>query len=257
MVNRPAGGARSKRWDRAPYDWYCESPRAVEQLLARVDFGDDLIWDPCCGRGNVLDVAKRWGHPTIGSDIVDRSARHRFYRGNILTASKTPRDNGRETSVISNTPYSYEPDIAERVIAHILERMNVRRAAFIVPIAFLAGQERWRGQKFSGRWHPSHVCIYSERHTMPPGHLIDEMTSPFEGGMQDYCVLVFTRPHRFRTETVWLPPGHHSPRPKAATAGEGNALKAEADDDRTRDARTGGDGDRSHSRAGRQAGTGG
>jgi hypothetical protein len=29
----------------------------VEQLLSAIDFGDDLIWDPCCGAGNVLDVA--------------------------------------------------------------------------------------------------------------------------------------------------------------------------------------------------------
>jgi hypothetical protein len=218
MVNRPAGGARSKRWERAPYDWYCEQARVVEQLMSRIDFGDDLIWDPCCGRGNVLDVAKRWGHPTIGSDVVDRNPRHRFFRGNVLNVSKLPHVPGCETSVISNTPYSYEPDIAERIITHLLEHLNPRRAAFIVPIAFLAGQKRWRGQKFAGLWFPSHIGIYTERHTMPPGHLIDEMTSPFEGGMADYCVVVFTRPHRFRTEAIWLPPGPQSPRKREGVA---------------------------------------
>ena len=50
-----------------------------------VDFGDDLIYDPCCGGGNILDVAKRYGHPTIGSDVIDRNPRHKFMRGNILT----------------------------------------------------------------------------------------------------------------------------------------------------------------------------
>jgi hypothetical protein len=224
MPNRPAGGARSKRWERAPYDWYCESPRVVEQLLARIDFGSDLIWDPCCGRGNVLDVAKRWGHPTIGSDVVDRHPRHRFFRANALTqVARMPSAPGRETSVISNTPYSYEKDIAERIIVHILDRFNPRRAAFILPIAFMCGQERWRGQKFAGRFYPSQTCIYTERHTMPPGHLIDEMPRPFEGGMQDYCALVFTRPHRFKTETIWLPPGHQIPRAKPTARGENDA----------------------------------
>lgn len=225
MTNRPAGGARSKRWERAPYDWYCESPAAVEQLMACVDFEQDLIWDPCCGRGNVLDVAKRWGHETVGSDIIDRHPRHRFIRGNVLTQiTAAPSVWGRATSVISNTPFSYEKDIAERIIDRILERMDVRRAAFILPISYLAGQNRWRGGLFAGRYRPSHTCIYRERHTMPPGHLIDQMANPFDGGMQDYCALVFTRPHRWRTETIWLPPGRHNPRAsRPATKGEVNA----------------------------------
>lgn len=209
MVNRPAGGARSKKWERAPYDWYRESARVVEQLMHGVDFGDDLIWDPCCGKGNVLDVAKRYGHPTIGSDIIERHPAHRFMRGNILTQiTRMPVVEGRATSVICNPPYSYEPDIAERIIATVLDRFNVRRAAFIVPIAFLASQERWNGNKFAGRWKPSHTCIYRERHSMPPGHLIEVMDNPYGGGMADYCAVVFTRPHRFRTETIWLSPGH-------------------------------------------------
>lgn len=220
MVNRPAGGDRSKKWDRAPYDWYRESRRVVEQLFhglaaAGCGFGDDLIWDPCCGIGNTLDVAKAYGHPTIGSDVIDRKPRHKFMRGNILTQiTRMPVYAGRQTSVICNPPYSYEPDIAELIISTILDRFNVRRAAFILPIAFLASQERWRDNKFAGRWHPSHTGIYRERHTMPPGHLVDTMEKPFEGGMADYCVLVFTRPHRWKTQTVWLPPGHFPDPPR-------------------------------------------
>lgn len=211
MVNRPAGGPRSKKWERAPYDWYRESARAVEQLIHGlaahgVFFDDDLIWDPCCGMGNVLDVAKRYGHPTFGSDIVDRKPRHRFRRGNIFQFSRMPTVEGRSTSIISNTPYSYEEDIAERIMSFILERFPVRRAAFIVPIAFLASQDRWGPTRLL-RWRPSQVCIYRERHTMPPGHLVDSMPKPFDGGMADYAAVVFTRPHRWRTETIWLPPG--------------------------------------------------
>jgi hypothetical protein len=214
MVNRPAGADRSKKWERAPYDWYRESPRVVEQLFHGLAahgcyFDDDLIWDPCCGVGNVLDVAKRYGHLTFGSDIVDRHPRHPFQRGNILTQIKAmPTRPGRQTSLISNTPYSYEDEIAERIMTRVLEVYPVRRAAFIVPIAFLASQDRW-GPRRLLRWRPSHVCIYRERHTMPPGHLIDQMAKPFDGGMADYAVVVFTRPHRWRTETVWLPPGSH------------------------------------------------
>ena len=221
MVNRPAGGARSKKWERAPYDWYREGPRPVEQLLNAINFGDDLIWDCCCGAGNILDVARRWGHQTVGSDIVDRNPRHRFIRGNILThISKAPTLPGRATSLICNPPYSYEPDIAEKIITHVLERFAIRKAAFILPIAFLASQDRWAKNRL-GRWKPSQVCIYRERHTMPPGMLIEQMAKPYEGGMADYCVVVYSTPHRFRTELIWLEPGHHEPRQKSRGQPEG------------------------------------
>lgn len=211
MVNRPAGGARSQKWERSDYDWYVEPRRAVEQLLDGVDFGQDLIWDPCCGKGNVLDVAKEWGHQTIGSDIIDRHPRHTFARANVLKLRKLPFTAPPiGFSIISNTPYSYERDIAERIMLHCLETFPVRRAAFIVPVSFLNGQERWG--RILKRYRPSHVCLYRERHTMPPGKLIDTMPNAFDGGMQDYCAVVFTRPHRFRTETIWLRPGHQIPR---------------------------------------------
>lgn len=222
MVNRPAGGARSEKRERAPDDWYRESPRVVQQLMHGVDFGDDLIWDPCCGGGNVLDVARSYGHPVIGSDIIDRHPRHKFFRGNILSqVTRAPTFPGRATSIISNPPFG---DQAEKIIAHILDRYLFRKAAFILPIAFLASQERWRGNKFAGRWRPSQVCFYRERHSMPPGHLVDTMAKPYEGGMADYCALVFTPPHQWRTQAVWLTPGHHPepPRRRSTTEGEPN-----------------------------------
>ncbi len=222
MVNRPAGGARSKQWGRAPHDFYREHAAVVEQLMHRIDFGDDLIWDPCCGKGNVLDVAKRYGHLTFGSDLIDRSPDHPFMRKSAFDWKSLPLPvrtvwaRGREVSIISNTPYNYEPQIAERIIAHMLETMSdkVRRFAFIVPIAFLVGQQRWRREQFQGRWRASHACFFTERPTMPPGHLIDEMPRPYEGGMADYAALVFTPPHRWRTEAIWLPPGRFPDRPR-------------------------------------------
>lgn len=202
MVNRPAGGARSQRWERAPYDFYRELPWVVEQIMKAIDFEDDLIWDPCCGTGNTLDVAKARGHPTIGSDVVDRHAKHAFFRANILRLTKSPSPpEGRCLSVICNSPYSYIPDIAERVIRAVCA-FPIRRAAFILPLAFLAGQERRRF--FARDLRPSHTAIYSQRPTMPPGHMIDQLAKPFEGGMQDYCCLIYTRPFDFRTETIWL-----------------------------------------------------
>jgi hypothetical protein len=213
MVNRPAGGARSERYEREPYDWYCEDTRPVDQLMGAIDFEDDLIYDPSCGRGNILDVAKRRGHQTIGSDIIRRTcpvqgspvdARHKFVRGNFLLLSRAPVVAGLGFSIINNPPYSYQPDICEKFIRKALT-LPLRRAAFLVPIAFLNSNDRWAF--FQRDFRPSHVAILSERPSMPPGSKITPYTE-FKGGMQDYVWIIYTagNGHRWRTETIWLRP---------------------------------------------------
>jgi hypothetical protein len=224
MVNRPAGGARSAKHLRAHLDWYVEPPRAVEQFFhgmarAGVSFDDDLIWDGCCGGGTVLEVARRYGHEVFGSDREHRRGhRFPFLQHNILKLGQTPEAiraamaRGRRLSYVSNPPYGYVKDIAEHIMRHVIETFPVRRAAFLVPIAFLASEGRHR--LFTRDIIPSHVCVHSQRVTCPPGDRIDQMADPFEGGMADYVWIVFTRPHRWRTQLVWLPPGNFPERPR-------------------------------------------
>lgn len=209
MVNRPAGGARSIKHPREPYDWYCEDQPPVRQLFERISFADpggppDMIWDPSCGRGNILDVAKQFGHPTVGSDIIDRHPRHTFQRGNFLLRGKPPLCPGRALSIVNNPPYSYIEGIAESFIRKALE-YPIRRAAFLLPIAFLASAERWRF--FDREFRPSHIAILSERPSMPPGSTVTAATE-FKGGMADYVWIIYTagNGHRWRTETIFLKP---------------------------------------------------
>src|SRR3546814_13422241 len=102
-----------------------------------------------------------------------------------------PIYDGRQTSVICNPPFSYEPDIAELIIATIIERFNVRRAAFIVPIAFLNSQERRTGNKFSGRGKQSTTAIYRDRPPMHPGTLLNAMATPLTARMADNSAVIF------------------------------------------------------------------
>lgn len=214
MVNRPAGGARSKRHERAPLDWYLDDVEHVAPLFDRIDFGDSLIWDPCCGRGNILDVAQARGHLTFGSDLVERAdpfrpspraairKRHAFEVDDFLVRDHLPSTGGRPLSIVCNPPYGYVDNIAERIIRKALT-LPIYRAAFVVPIAFLSSNERW--EFFARQFKPSHVAVLSDRPTMPPGHLAAQMATPFRGGMADYVWIAYRPPHRWRTETIWLP----------------------------------------------------
>jgi hypothetical protein len=211
MVNRPAGGPRSVKHPREPFDWYCENATPVDQLMEAIDFGDDLILDPTCGRANILDVARRRGHRTVGIDLHDRrdviserltSERHSFARGDFLRLTRPPATRGRALSILNNPPYSYVDGIAERVIRKALD-LPVRLAAFVVPIAFLCSDERWAF--FQREIKPWTIAILSERPSMPPGSTLTRLTK-FKGGMGDYIWIVYRPPHRWETRTIWLRP---------------------------------------------------
>lgn len=212
MVNRPAGGARSVKYEREPFDWYCENNIPVDQLFDAMGWPiEDMIWDPSCGRGNILDVAKRRGHPTFGSDVIDRNPRHPFKRVNFLLMNNPPAPpSGGQLRIVCNSPYSYVDGIAESFIRKSLD-FPLASAAFLLPIAFLCSDTRW--PFFSREMMPAQVAILSERPSMPPGSTLTDFTE-FKGGMQDYIWIIYQPPHRWKTQTIWLRP---SSRPTEST----------------------------------------
>lgn len=209
-------------YPRDPNDWYVESRASVEQLADAVDFSTDgvpdLIWDPCCGGGMIPGAMLARGHPVVGSDIIDRPRWRwggrepfRFYRANFLQASKWPTMPGHRLSIFCNPPYNKPTEgIAERIILHALETMPYHRAAFIVPIEFLAGQGRY--VRLFSKHPPSHTAIYCERPSMPPGEQLLALGEDARGGGKaDFVALVWTDGGPHRTETLFLRPTNAPP----------------------------------------------
>lgn len=170
-----------------------------------------VIWDPSCGRGNILDVCKDRGYRTIGSDIVDRpdltlheptlaSQRHEWFMSDQLDprSSRYPSVTVDDSlQILCNPPFK----VAEKFIRAVLNA-PVSRASFLVPIAFLCSAERYG---FFTQQRPSQIAILCERPSCPPGSKLDPYTT-FTGGMQDYCFICYSAPHRWRAEIVWIKP---------------------------------------------------
>lgn len=218
------GDGKGASYDRDPLGWYVEERSTVEQLADAIPFEvdgvPDLIWDPTCGGGNVLDVMKARGHEVVGSDVIDRPkwnpatfAGGRFYRSNFLLSTKWPTGRGA-LSILFNPPYN-EPvkGIAAAMIHRALNMVPFHRLAAIVPIEFLTGQNRY--DELWSKFPPSHVCIYCERPDMPPGEALRAFGEEARGGgMQDYCAVVWTAGGPYRTETIFLRPSRVDASPK-------------------------------------------
>lgn len=204
-----------KSYPADPHQWYREPRSTVEQVFDSLDFPPGVIWDASCGVGNILDVAHERGFRTFGSDIVDRPGRHPRHAFRLVDFTRlrdlpfVPPLDG-EVSLFCNPPYGKVAGVAnmgEKFVYHARRHFRDRlaRAAFVLPIEFMCGQDRYFD--LYERDRPSHSLICCQRPSMPPGAMVEDMgAKAFSGGMADYVVLVWTRGGPFRTEAIFMRP---------------------------------------------------
>ena len=194
---------QSEAYAQDQHGWYREPPECVEALFNAVDFDGSVMWDPCAGTGNTLNVAKRHGYRTIASDIVDRDPPHQFFRSNFLTATRFP--SVPRLSLILNPPYNAPSGTTEGFIEKALDLVPFYKMAVLVPQNFLFGQERRR--TIYAKTPPSHVLFLSKRPSMPPGTEVARLAATgddFKGGKVDFAWLVWTAGGPYRTAAQWL-----------------------------------------------------
>lgn len=196
---------QDREYEADEHGWYREDAACVRQLFAAIDFDGSYIWDPACGKGNTLDVARELGFRTIGSDIVQRGSRHPFFRANFLMQRRWPTLPGTKLSLVCNPPFNTPPGSGLAFMLHAIEYIPFYRAAFLVPLTFLCGQDRY--DDLFSKHRPSHVAYCSQRPSMPPGTALEEFGEDIRGGGKvDFVWIVWTDGGPYRTESIWLKP---------------------------------------------------
>lgn len=190
-------------FDRVADDWYVEPRWCVEQLADALPMVEGAyVWDPCCGGGTIPSVyADRYGqHRVIATDIVDRGYAH-FQEEWDATRFGCPLSiaPGQRLDIISNPPFKLAETIARRALM-----LADYRVCILQQLSFLASKGR---HALFTEFPPSDILILSRRPSMPPGHMIAEMgDKAFRGGTNDFCWIVWTKPHDRETRVRWLSP---------------------------------------------------
>lgn len=110
---------RHKLADRGD-DLYETPPVAVEALL-RVEQLPKWIWEPACGRGNIVRVLRDHGHYVHDSDIIDYG---KNYKRDFLGRRRGDREWITCEAIVTNPPYK-------------LAEAFVRRATEIAPLVIM------------------------------------------------------------------------------------------------------------------------
>lgn len=182
-------GLRNSGQERHENDWYVEPRWTVEALAdaENIHGHNDFrsVWDPACGRGTIPGVFRNRRCDVLATDIVSRGCDpfggvHDFLGGERYAP--------RIDWIITNPPYNNALEFATKALEY---KCNV---AILVPLTFLASQRR-KAELFDKN-PPTKVWIFSQRPSMPPGHVLEEMEARGEkpkGGSTDYCWIVWRR----------------------------------------------------------------
>ncbi len=108
---------------RREHDAYWTEPWVTEALLKHVRLRG-AVWEPACGRGDMVQVLKRHGYLVVASDIYD----HGFLASepnaaclDFLEQSQAPIHVAR---IMTNPPYGANGRLAERFVEHALDLMR-------------------------------------------------------------------------------------------------------------------------------------
>lgn len=178
---------------RTPYeaadgDWYVEPEVATAFLLDREPIGE-VVWDPCCGQGNILIEAHRRGHEVFGSDIVDRrqgGSPFHWSRLDFLANWPLPRSLGG-MSILMNPPYG-KAKLAEAFIRKAVSLPGADKVCVFVNSKFLFGSGRSKGL-----WTdlpPTRVYPVNPRPSCPPGEFL-LAGGRASGGVENFAWLVY------------------------------------------------------------------
>jgi hypothetical protein len=113
-------------------DLYETPPEAVHALL-KVEKLPTYLWEPCAGRGAIVDVLRGAGHIVLASDLTDYGDPTHFAGRDFLMEWKAP---DKCECIVTNPPYK----LATQFVRHGLRLCP--KVVMLLRLAFLEGSAR-------------------------------------------------------------------------------------------------------------------
>ncbi|MET0666895.1 MAG: hypothetical protein ABWZ01_00095, partial [Methyloceanibacter sp.] len=163
----------------------------VEAVLAleriELEWLPKRIWEPACGDGAIVLPLRRLGYDVKATDLVDRGCPDSIARFDFLLGLHQPMP-----GIVTNPPYRLAHAFAVQALNH------ANYVAFLLPLSFLAGQER-------RAWHIgsplARVWVSSRR--LPMMHR-DGWEGPRATSQTDHAWFVWDKRHKGKPQVLWF-----------------------------------------------------
>lgn len=134
---------------RAENDYYATDPRAVELLLEKEEFSNN-IWECACGEGHISKVLEQNGYDVLSTDLIDRG----YGTGGVDFLTSVRVFDG---DIITNPPYKYAIEFVKHALNSIT---NGHKVAMLLRLSFLEGKSR---RILFDQYPPKKVYVSSNR----------------------------------------------------------------------------------------------
>jgi hypothetical protein len=111
-----------------------ETPDVAVHALLRAEPIPRIVWEPCCGSGNIVKVLRGAGHRVYASDLVNYGCPGADHRIDFLLERTIPYG---AQAVCTNPPFK----LAEQFVAHALD-LGVLKIVMLLRLAFLESDRR-------------------------------------------------------------------------------------------------------------------
>lgn len=173
--------------EREPNDYYATDPRAMEVLLKRESFNNN-IWEPACGEGNLSKVLKANGYNVYSTDLIDRK-----YQDDIIDFLQSDIEfNG---DIITNPPFKY----TNQFILKSLESIPMgNKVAMFLKLNYLSGKRRY--YDIYSKFPPYKIYVFSSRIACSKNNTPEG----FKKGCLDYAWFIWEKGKIGPTELKWI-----------------------------------------------------
>ena len=160
------------------YDFF-ETPSFVtEALLDREKFAGNIL-EPCCGKGAISEVLKKYNYKVFSSDICN----YNYGKQRDFFKNKKYYDN-----IITNPPYSMGLDM----VLHSL-KYSRKKVVMLLRISFLEGVKRYN--KLFKQTPPGKIYIFTRRINYGTGKT---------GGMMVTGWFIWSINYKGKTNIEWI-----------------------------------------------------
>jgi hypothetical protein len=108
-----------------------DTPRVAVTALLKVEDLPARIWEPACGKGNIVLPLRQAGHEVVATDLNNRGCPDSVDRIDFLFPCNVPCD-----AIVTNPPFS----LAQQFVEKALERAPI--VAMLLRLAFYESERR-------------------------------------------------------------------------------------------------------------------
>lgn len=194
-VFKTLGASSHTEKERESNDFYATDSVVIDRLKAKFDIPHN-VWESCCGRGDLSERLKDFGHFVYSSDLINRG--YGDETKDFFAFKTAPSVLGNDFCILTNPPYKF----ACEIVKHSLNLLpNNCYSIMFLKTTFLEGKKRY--DELFSKTPPKYVFQFVNRIFCAKNGDFDKART-VGGSAVSYCFIVWEKGYVGPTVIDWI-----------------------------------------------------